>query len=233
VIGKASSSGRASWRRGLIVGLVVLVCAALAGTAAAAPASGGRHLPDFSLLNERVAIKKLPFPMRMLFRSSAHVGSHFPHAPKHGPVWFGEAERQGVTIQAAGTSQWLCDFESASGRLGGGGGICTTFDSVRELDGLSVDSCNGSHQFLVSGLAPNGVTGLTLERSDGKIERTIPVIDNTISFSVGHVNLTLRGVGDAAAERLERSLPLGASRGSFGGDCSGYAFTEVKPKPGS
>jgi hypothetical protein len=112
-------------------------------------------------------------------------------------------------------------------------GLQPTFDAVRELDGLSVDSCNGSHQFLVSGLAPNGVAGLALERSDGKIARTIPVIDNTVSFSVGHVNLTLRGVGDAAAERLERSLLLGGSRGSFGGDCSGYAFTEVKPKPGS
>ncbi len=231
--GKASGSGRASWRRGFLFGLVVLACAALAGTSVAAPASGGRHLPDFSLLNERVAIKKLPFPMRLSFRSSARVGSRLPQAPKHGPVWFGEVKRQGVTIQAAGTSRWLCEFEFASSRLGGGGGICTTFDSVRELAGLSVDSCNGSHQFRIGGLAPNGVTGLALERSDGKIERTIPVIENTFSFSVGHVNLTLRGVGDAAAERLERSLPLGASHSSFGGDCSGYAFTEVKPKPGS
>jgi hypothetical protein len=59
---------------------------------------------------------------------------------------------------------------------------------------------------------------------------TIPIVDNTFSFSVGHVNFTLRGVGDAFAGRLERHLPLGGSSGSSRGGCIGYAFTEL-PKP--
>jgi hypothetical protein len=224
-----SIARRGLWRRGLLAAFGAIACAVLAGTATAAPASGGGHLPDFSLLNERVAIKKLPFPMRLSFRISAHAGSHLPHAPKHGPVWFGEVKRPGVTIQAAGTSRWLCDFEFERSELGDGGGSCTTLASVRRLAGLSVESCNGSHQFRIHGLAPNGVTGLALERSDGKITRTIPIVDNTFSFSVGHVNLTLRGVGDAAAERLERHLPLGGSSGSSRGGCSSYVFAEVKP----
>jgi hypothetical protein len=179
-------------------------------------------------MNERVAIKKLPFPMRLSFQSSARAGSFFPHAPKHGPVWFGEVRRPGATIQAAGTSRWVCDFESPRGELGGGGGSCTTFAAVRQLGDLSIDSCNGSHRFRVHGLAPNGVTGLALERSGGKITRTIPVVDNTFAFSVGHVNFTLRGVGDSAAERLERHLPLGGPSGSSRGGCFGFIFAEAK-----
>ncbi len=100
---------------------------------------------------------------------------------------------------------------------------------MRQLAGLSIESCNGSHQFRVHGLAPNGVIGLALERSDGTITRTIPIVDNTFAFSVGHVDVTLRGVGDAAAERLERHLPLGGPSRSSRGGCSGYVFTEVKP----
>jgi hypothetical protein len=181
-------------------------------------------------MNERVAIKKLPFPMRLSFRSSVRAGSLFPDAPKHGPVWFGEVRRPGATIQAAGTSRWVCDFEFARSEFGGGGGSCTTFASVQRLAGLSIGSCNGSHRFRVHGLAPNGVTGLALERSGGKITRTIPIVDNTFAFSVGHVNFTLRGVGDAGAERLERHLPLGGPSGSSRGGCSGYVFAEVKPR---
>jgi hypothetical protein len=223
-----SSTRRALWRRGVAIVLAALATVALIGTAAAAPASGGRHMPYISLMNERVAIKKLPFLLRLSFRQFGRGGLRGRRPPKHGPVWFGEVERQGATFQVAGTKHWLCDFEMPGGEVGGGGGSCAPLADVRRMDELSIDSCNGSHKFRVQGLAPNGVTGIEVERSDGRITRTIPVVDNITAFSIGHVDITLHGVGDAAAERIERNLPLGGSSGSSRGGCSVYAFTEVK-----
>jgi hypothetical protein len=185
-------------------------------------------MPYVSLMNERVAIKKLPFLLRFSFRQFGRDGLHGRRPPKHGPVWFGEVEQRGATFQVAGTKHWLCDFETPAGEVGGGGGSCATLADVRRMDELSIDSCGGSHQYRINGLAPNGVTGIEVERSDGKITRTIPVVDNIIAFSIGHEDITLRGVGDAVAERLERNLPLGAPSGSSRGGCSGYAFIEAR-----
>lgn len=217
-------------RRGLVIGLAALICLAFFGSAEAAPASGGRHLPFVSLMNERVAIKRLPLPLRFAFGAFGGLKHDGPHPPKHGPVWFGESKQQGATFEVAGTKGWICDFEVQGGEAGGGGGSCATLADVRRLGELSVGSCGGSHQWRIHGLAPNGVTGLEVERSDGTITRTIPVVDNIFSFAIGHEDITLHGVGDPAAERLERHLPLaGPSRTSRGG-CSAYAFTEAKPK---
>jgi hypothetical protein len=231
VSARSSSTRRAFRRRGLAVVLAAIATVALVGSAGAAPVSGGRHMPYLSLMNERVAIKKLPFLLRLSFR---HFGSHGLRGgrpPKHGPVWFGEAKRQGATFQVAGTKHWLCDSEMPGGEVGGGGGSCATLADVRRMDQLSIDSCGGSHQYRIHGLAPNGVTGIELERSDGSITRTIPVVDNIIAFSIGHEDITLRGIGDAAAERIEHHLPLAGSSGSSRGGCSSYAFAEVaKPK---
>jgi hypothetical protein len=227
---KGSSIARSGlWRRGLIIGLAAVACAALAGSAAAAPASGGRHMPYLSLMNERVAIKKLPFLLRFSFRQFGRHGLGGRRPPKHGLVWFGEAKQRGATFQVGGTKHWLCDFEIPEGEAGGGGGSCATLADVRRMDELSIDSCGGSHQYRINGLAPNGVTGVEVERSDGTITRTIPVVDNIVAFSIGHVDVTLHGVGDAAAEAIERNLPLAGSSGSSRGGCSSYAFTEVKP----
>jgi hypothetical protein len=220
-------------RRALAIGLAALLGAALVGTAAAAPASGGRHLPGISLMNERVAIKKLPVPLRFAFDGFGGLKHRGPGPPKHGPVWFGEVKREGVTIEAAGTRRYVCAFELPRGELGGGGGSCTSLGAIRRLDGLSsVFSCGGSRRFRLSGLVANGVSGLEVERSDGRITRTIPIVDNTFAFSIGHVDVTLRGVGDAAAESIERNLPLAGPTGHLGGagGCTGYAFTEAKPK---
>jgi hypothetical protein len=224
---------RRTGRRAVILALAALACAALVGSAAAAPASGGRHLPHISLMNERVAIKKLPFPIRFAFRQFRGLGHRSQGPPKHGPVWFGEVERRGVTIQAAGTKRWICSFELPHGEAGGGGGSCTSLAEIRSLTGLSsVFSCGGSQRYRISGLAPNGVTGLQVERAGGRVTRTIAIVDNTFAFSIGHVDVTLHGVGDAAAEGIERSLPLAGHSGlrGNGGGCTGYAFTEVKPK---
>jgi hypothetical protein len=183
-------------------------------------------------MNGRVAIKKLPFLLRLSFREFGRRGLLGRRSPKHGPVWFGEVERQGATFQVAGTKHWLCDFETPAGEVGGGGGSCATLADVRRMDELSIDSCGGSHKFRIQGLAPNGVTGVEVERSDGRITRTIPVVDNILAFSIGHVDITLHGVGDAAAERIERNLPLGGPSGSSRGGCSGYVFTEVAGSKG-
>jgi hypothetical protein len=225
-------SARSTRRRGITIVLAAIACAALVGTAAAAPASGGRHMPGVSLMNERVAIKKLPFLLRLAFRGFGRIGPRGRRPPKHGPVWFGEAKRQGATFAVAGTKHWLCAFEEQTREAGGGGGSCATLADVRRLDELSIDSCGGSHQFHVQGLAPNGVTSVEVERSDGRITRTIPVVDNILAFSIGHVDVTLHGVGDAAAKRIEKHLPLGGPSGSGGGGCFGYAFTEVAAPKG-
>jgi hypothetical protein len=224
----SSIARRGFWRRGFVIGLAALVCAAFVGSAAAAPAAGGRHMPYLSLMNERVAIKKLPFPLRFSFRQFGRHDLRGRRPPMHGPVWFGEAKRQGATFQVAGTKHWLCDFELPKGEVGGGGGSCATLADVRRMDELSIDSCNGSHKFRVQGLAPNGVTGVEVERSDGRITRTIPVVDNILAFSIGHVDITLHGVGDAAAESIEHHLPLGGPSGGSRGGCSGYVFTEAR-----
>lgn len=230
VSGKASNIRRATRLRVVVAGVVALLLVTVAGTAAAAPASGGRHLPYLSLLNERVAIKKLPLMLRFAFGGFGSLNHSGPHPPKHGPVWFGESKQGGATFEVAGTKHWLCDFEIEGGETGGGGGSCATLADVRRLGELSVRACGGSHQFRIHGLAPNGMTGLEVERSGGRVTRTIPIIDNIFSFAIGHVDITLRGVGDAAAERLERHLPLAGPSGGSRGGCGGYVFTEVKAK---
>jgi hypothetical protein len=218
-------------RRRLIgAGLIVLACAALGGTALAAPAGGGRHFPHFSLLNERVAVKKLPLGVRLMVRAPGRARGFGLLRPDHGSVWFGEVERPNATITAVGQGKAVCAFEESNGEAGGGGGECTTMSGARELGLVHVGSCgrqSGRH-FRISGLVPDGVTGLALEKGDGTVGRTVPVLENTFAFTVGHEDITLRGVGDPAAEGLERILPLGhVAKGGGRGDCSFYAFTQA------
>jgi hypothetical protein len=215
------------------VGLVALTCAAVVGSALAAPATGGRHLPYFSLLNERVAVKKLPFGLRFSFGEVP--GSKLPDSRRqgHAPVWFGEVERPNATNVAAARGHWVCEFEAPNDEARGEGGACTSLAGARELGLLDVGSCGKGppRHFRIHGLAPDGVTGLALERSDGTIGRTVPVIENTFAFTVGREDFTLHGVGDGAAEGLERTLPL-AHAGNVGGNragCSFYTFAEATP----
>jgi hypothetical protein len=219
-------------RRLIAVGLVVLACAAVGGTALAATASGGRHLPYFSLLNERVAIRKLPIDLRIPFSRVPGVKELNSRHPTRGPVWFGEVERPNATILAAGSAHWVCESEQSRDELGGGGGGCTTLAATRELFDLNVSSCGKgpAQHFRIAGLVPNGVTALAIEKSDGTMGRTLPVIENTVAFTVGREDIALHGVGDAAAERLERRLPLTHlfEPGNNRSGCSGYIFAEAK-----
>jgi hypothetical protein len=217
-------------RRLIGASLAVLVCAACAGTALAAPASGGRHLPYFSLMNQRVAVKKLPLGLRIWFGGIPEGGTLSSGRAKGGPVWFGEVERPKMTILAAGNSRWVCDLEQPKDEMLGGGGSCSTLGASRELFNLSVRSCGKGppRHFRITGLVPNGVTGLEVEKADGTAGRTVPVVENTVAFTVGREDFTLHGVGNPAAERLERPMPLGGLSG-FGdqrGGCAGYTFME-------
>lgn len=213
--------------------MAALACVALAGTALAAPASGGRHLPYFSLMSERVAVKKLPFELRFSFgQLPGGIGRSAEH-PTHGPVWFGEVRRPDATFLAAGNRRQVCEIEKPKDDLEGFGGGCTTLAAARELFDLTISSCGGgpARHYRIQGLAPNGVTGLEIEKSDGTVGRTVPVIDNTFSFTVGLEDFTLHGVGNAAAEKLERSLPLAraAGRGGNRAGCVGLVFAEPGP----
>lgn len=196
----------------LVLGLVALFCVGIVASAAASPASGG-HLPSFSLMNKRVATRKLPFGMRFSFEAKHGFGLKHPI---HGPVWFGEVERQGTTIVAAGVRRWVCEAEEPNSETGGGTGTCASLRAARELRMLSVQSSCGAHSrhFRITGLVPDGATGLEIEKEDGTMGRIVPVVENTVSFTVGREDITLHGVGDAAAESLEQQFPLGRLRGS-------------------
>jgi hypothetical protein len=222
-------------RRLIVVGLVALACAGIVGTAAATPASGGRHLPHFSAMDRRVAISKLPFEMRLLLRGLDGLkglkGHDFGIHAMRGPVWFGEVERPNSTIALAGNRRTICETEQPNGEAaGGGGGGCTTASAARELLDFSIGSCGKGppRHFRIHALVPDGVTGLAIEMEDGAIGRTVPVLDNTVAFTVGRENFTMHGVGDAAAEHLERRLTLAETGGAGRGGCSFYAFAEEK-----
>lgn len=212
--------------------MILSACVALAGTAFAAPASGGRHLPYFSLMSERVAVKKLPLGLRIWFGGTPGVDTPGSGRAKGGPVWFGKVERPKTTILAAGNSRWVCEIGQPKDEVLSGGGGCTTLGASRELFNLHVGSCGKGppRQFWITGLAPDGVTGLEIEKADGTVGRTVPVIENTVAFTVGREDFVLHVVGDPAAERLERPMPLGGLSG-FGdhrGGCAGYIFMEEK-----
>jgi hypothetical protein len=54
----------------------------------------------------------------------------------------------------------------------------------------------------------------------------VPVIENTVAFTIGRENIALRGVADAGAEGLERTLPLAdaARTGDGRAGCTSYSF---------
>jgi hypothetical protein len=222
-------------RRHLLVGLVVLACAGIVGTAAATPASGGRHLPYFSAMDKRVAISKLPLEIRLLIQGPPGAKRRGPLQVTHGPVWFGEVERPNATIELVGNRHLVCQWEQPADELrGGGGGTCSTLRAARELADLSVGSCGKGppRHFRIHALIPDGVTGLAIEKGDGTIGRTVPVLGNTVAFTIGREDFTMHGVGDAAAERLERRLPLAEAGGGGLGGCSFYTFAERKKGSG-
>lgn len=105
-------------------------------------------------------------------------------------------------------------------------GACTTLAGARQLGLFDVSSCGKTRHFRVSILVPDGVTGLQIEKAGGALGRTVPALENTVAFTVGREDITLHGVGDAAAEGLERVLPLGHTVGDRGqrGGCVGYMF---------
>jgi hypothetical protein len=214
-----------------VAGLVVLACAAVAGTALAAPAGGGRHLPYFSLLNERVAAQKLPREIRWLVEGPPRAREFGLPNLGHGPVWFGEVERPNATIAAVGKGHWICQAEQSKDRTRGGGSDCTTLGAARQFGLIDISACGKGRptHFRVYALLPDGVTGVEVEKEDGTIGRTVPVIENTVAFTIGRENVALHGVGNTAAEGLERNLPLAEVGGGDGrAGCSGYDFFEAK-----
>jgi hypothetical protein len=214
--------------------LVALACAGGVASAAATPAPDG-HLPHFSAMDKRVAISKLPLEMRFLIQGPPGAKRGGSLQVTHGPVWFGEVERPGGTIELAGTQHVVCQQERPADELkGGGSGSCSTSREARELDALSVGSCGKGQprHFRIHALIPDGVTALEIEKEDGTIGRTVPVLDNTVAFTIGRENFTMHGVGDAAAERLERSLPLAEAGGGGRGGCSFCVFAEKKKGSG-
>lgn len=215
------------WRGAAIAGLALIACGALVAPAAA----DGGHLPGFSVADQRVAISKLPEGLDFTFGGIPGVkGAGLPHAG-HGPVWFGEVQRPQRTIYVAGNGQWVCASETRPGE-GIGGTSCTSPATAREFGLIDVGACSKGppRHFRVYALVPDGVEAVEVEKG-GAVRRTLPVIDNTIAFTVGREDIVLHPIGDPTAEGFERSLPL-AGVGELGGDgqagCSSYFFFEAK-----
>jgi hypothetical protein len=226
-----SGQGISWWRRALVVGLVLVAIGA-----APAAAEGG-HLPGFSVADQRVAVAKLPESLRLIVAGFPGAkGTGLPHVGK-GPVWFGEVQRPKRAIDVAGNGHWVCASETRlGGDIGGGGSSCTSPAAARELGLIDVGSCGKGlpRHFRVYGLAPDGVTAMRIKLFGGTGGRTVPVIENTFAFTIGRENFVLQATGDAAAEELERTLPLAKVAEEFGGDkqagCSGYFFLEGNSK---
>lgn len=209
--------------------MVMLICGALGAQAAA----DGGHLPGFSVADRRVAIAKLPESIRFPFGGIPGAkGIGLPHVG-HGPVWFGEVRRPKGTIYVAGNGRWVCVSEVRVGEPGGGSS-CTTPGGAREFGLLDVGSCGKGppRHFRVTALLPDGVEAVELEKAGGKIGRTVPVIENTLAFTIGREDVVLHGTGDATAETFERGLPLARTANDFPGDgqggCAGYIFAEAR-----
>lgn len=216
-------------RRGwAIAGLALIACGLLG---APAEADGG-HLPRFSVADQRVAVAALPETLRFTFGGFPGAkGSGLPHVGR-GPVWFGEVQRPMRTIYVAGNGRWVCVGETRSDE-GIGGTSCTTPAAAREFQLLDIGACSKGppRHFRVYALLPDGVEAVEIDKPGGAIGRTVPVIDNTIAFTIGREDIVLRAIGGPAAEGLERSLPL-AEAGKLGGDgragCSSYFFAEAR-----
>jgi hypothetical protein len=215
--------------------MATLACAVFVGSALAAPATGGRHFPHFSLLSQHVAVKKLPPELRFMVEGPPGAKGFGSPLRGPGPVWFGQVERPGATFAAVAKGHWICQYELPKDELrGGGGSTCATPAAAREFGLLDVGSCGKGppRQFRVHALLPDGVSRVEIVKEDGKVGRALPVIENTIAFTIGRENVVVRGGGGVAAEGLERNLPLAdASKlGDNRGGCSFYAFAEAKPK---
>ncbi len=216
--------------RRLIAAGALLACAVSVGTALAAPAGGGRHYPHFSVLDDRVALKELPAELR-LFVAGPPGTKHLGFFPRlgHGPVWLGQVERPKGTFAAVAKGQWICQFEMPKDELARSGGICTSTAAARRFQLLDIGSCGKGRptHFRIHALLPDGVTAVEVERKDGTIGRTVPVVDNTIAFTISRENIVLHGVGDVDAEELERNLPLATVHGVGGSaGCTSYSFFE-------
>jgi hypothetical protein len=219
-----------SWRRWVgIVGVVVLACGVLGASAAA----DGGHLRGFSVADKRVAIAKLPGSVRFAFAGIPGVKGFGPPHVGHGPVWLGEVRRPKGTIYVAGNGRWVCASEARVGESGGGSS-CTSPAAARGLGLLDISACGKGlpRHFRITALVPDGVDAFEIEKAGGKIGRTVPVIENTLAFTIGRENLVMRATGGPAAEGLERNLPLAEAAKGFGGDgrggCSTFSFFEAR-----
>jgi hypothetical protein len=214
----------------LVLAVVVLIALSAPFALAASPpepknGSGG-HLPHFNLLAKRVAVAKLPFELRFSLRT------RFPHA--HSAVRFGEAVLPDSTITAAGNRRQICVFERPKGNHGGSG-TCSDLAQALEMGITTVSSCreDGPLEFRIAGIVPNGIESLGVERhEDGKIEETIPVVDNAFSVSLRPVGVILHGIGGGSAEDLNLKYPLAGfarlARHDRRGGCASFSFAEAE-----
>jgi hypothetical protein len=213
--------------------IATVLCAAIVGGGAVASAASDGHLPGFSLLDKKVSAAKLPEELRFFFGGIPGVkGTALPHAGQ-GPFWLGEVRRPNATVAAAASRRWICVTEERPGNHGGSSS-CTEHAAARESGLFDINGCGRTApvHFRIYGLVPDGIESLQVEKEGGAIARSVPVIENTVAFSIGRENVVLRGVGGAAAEEFEINLPL-AQAAKLGahrhrGGCSTYSFFEAK-----
>ncbi|MBN9622136.1 MAG: hypothetical protein J0H06_04135 [Actinobacteria bacterium] len=189
----------------LALGLAVATMAAIGPVAVGAPTAAAgpnpaMHLPHFDLLDRPTSLEAMPRILRVPFEKD------LPRGARHG-FWKGKVRLPEGTITAIGNRRLIC-FEHRLHEVGAG-----SCDRTRRIlhKGLSVSSfcVGGGEEVRISGLVPNGITALGVDRrADGSIEEEVPVRDNAFSVVLEPAGVVLHAIGPDA-RGLAMKYPLG------------------------
>jgi len=170
-----------------------------------------KHLPHFNLLSHPVGIPHLPRDLQYGLSLWLPPVKVRPLKLRGGTVHFGEIEVYGV-----GSLQAVCIRVSEEGSVSRSGprgrnSACAPVSSTLERGVAILWSCVGAGSAVrVTGLVPNGILGLGVERgASGEIEEVIPVKNNAFVALIDRVAVVLHGMGSSGAG-FEMKFPLDA-----------------------
>jgi hypothetical protein len=174
-----------------------------------------KHLPHFNLLSHPVGVPHLPrdlqYGLSLWLPPIDPPVKVRPLKLRGGTVHFGEIEVYGV-----GSLQTVCIRVSGERSLRqpgprGRGSACAPVPSALRRGIAILSSCTGVRGgVLVTGLVPNGILGLGVERAgSGVIEEVIPVKNNAFVAPIERVAVVLHGMGSSGGG-FEMKFPLDA-----------------------
>ena len=174
-----------------------------------------KHLPHFNLLSHPVGIphlsRDLQYGLSPWLPPIDPPVKVRPLKLRGGTAHFGEVEVYGV-----GSLQTVCirvSGERSLNRPGPPGrrSACAPVSSALKRGIAILSSCRGVRSgVMVTGLVPNGISGLGVERGgSGVIEEVIPVKNNAFVAPIERVAVALHGMG-SSGEGFEMKFPLDA-----------------------